>query len=156
MNELSILKITGHLDIVLTDAYGNIKETRSVPNLIVDSGKQLIAERLLTTNPTSTFAIMSHMALGTSGTGTAGGNTALGSQWGARQVLSPASTRSGTVLTYTCTFGASVPDATTTSVQEAGIFNALTGGTMLCRTVFGTITKASSDVLTISWNVTIN
>jgi len=146
--------ITGHLEIVLTDENGNVKETHSIPNLVVSAGKNLIAERLLTASPTSTFNVMSHMGLGTDGTATAAGNTALGTQWGGRQAL-VTPTRTNNVLTYSCVFGPNIPNSTTTAIQEAGIFNALTGGTMLCRTTFGTITKTATDTLTINWNVTV-
>ena len=157
MNNDSI-KVTGHLDIILTDKDGNVKDQRSIPNLVVTVGKTLILERMINSNPGATYAVMSHMGLGTDGTGLAAGNTALGAQWGTRQPLSPAPTRSGNVITYSCTFGENTPTSTITSVQEAGIFNSATvgSGTMLCRTTFATITKGPNDILTINWNVTIN
>lgn len=147
--------ITGHLEIILTDENGQVKEKRSIPNLVVTVGKQLIAERLMTASPASPgFNVMSHMALGTSNTAPAVGNTALGTQWGNRQTLETP-TRTSNVIRYSCVFGPSIPNSTTTTVQEAGIFNASTGGTMLCRTVFGAITKTSTDTLTINWDVTV-
>ena len=148
------LSIKGHLEIILTDENGQIKDTRSIPNRVVTVGKELIAERLMTTTPGAGFGVMTHMGIGTDGTTPVDGNTALGAQWGARSTLSTP-TRSGKTITYSCIFGPDTPNSTTTEVKEAGIFNAATGGTMLCRTSFGTITKSATDTLTINWNVTV-
>ena len=44
----------------------------------------------------------------------------------------------------------------TGAITEAGILNAGSGGTLLCRTVFSVVNKASSDSMTITWTVTIS
>ena len=149
MNDTSSIKLTGCLDIVLTDALGNIKEKRHVPNTVVTGGKELIAERLVTQS--ISIGHMTHMALGSSNSSPANAGAVDIVLVGTRQTLTPS--RSGAIITYQCTFG---PTVSTGTIQEAGIFNAATGGTMLCRTVFGTITKGASDTLAISWTVTIN
>jgi hypothetical protein len=41
-------------------------------------------------------------------------------------------------------------------VTEAGIFNALTGGDMLCRTVFPVVNKGADDTMSVTWTVTLN
>lgn len=76
----------------------------------------------------------------------------------------PATTASNVTTTVTndtaqwvATFGANVG---TGAINEAGIFNATTAGTMLCRTVFGggtggVINKLASDTLTITWRVAV-
>lgn len=162
MNKTSTLNITGHLEIILTDALGNIKDKRSIPNLVVTAGKELIADRLLNaTTSSSLYTVMSHMALGRSGATADASQTILTDQWGARQPLSSAPnapSRTGNVITYKCTFGAGVPTTDSTEIREAGIFNKDAAGptsTMLCRTTFGVITKGPLDILAINWNVTI-
>jgi hypothetical protein len=95
---------------------------------------------------------MSHMAVGSSSTAPANGNTALGAQISTRVALS-SPTRSNSTITYVATFAAG---QSTGAIVEAGIFNALTVGTMLCRTTFPVINKEADDILTINWNVTIN
>jgi hypothetical protein len=40
-------------------------------------------------------------------------------------------------------------------VTEAGVFNAATGGDMLCRTVFDVVNKAADDTMAITWTVTL-
>ena len=42
------------------------------------------------------------------------------------------------------------------AITEAGVFNANSSGTMLCRTVFAAVNKGELDTMTISWDVTIS
>lgn len=143
------IKITGDLTITLTDQQGNVKDRRDVKNLVVTAGKILIASRLVN----GSDPVPGWMELGTSNTAAAVGQTALVSPIsGSRTALSGTS-RVNNVITYTTTF---VEGVGTGAITEAGIFNAASGGTMLCRTVFGTVTKEVSDVLTVNWNLTIN
>jgi hypothetical protein len=144
------LKAKGRLNIVLTGPDGNIKETREVDNLVVDVGRTHIASRMVGT----TQAVMSHMAIGTSSTAAAAGQTALTAEVGTRASLTTYS-NSNQVVTAQATFGVSNP-ATSQGIQEAGIFNGSTGGTMLCRTVFSVINKDPADTLTITWTITVN
>jgi hypothetical protein len=44
----------------------------------------------------------------------------------------------------------------TGAVTEAGIFNAATGGSMLCRTVFSVVNKAADDTMSVTWTITIS
>jgi len=44
----------------------------------------------------------------------------------------------------------------TGSITEAGIFNASSSGTLLCRTVFSVVNKGASDSMTITWTVTVS
>jgi len=99
--------------------------------------------------------VMSHMALGSGTTAAAAGNTALESQLGSRDALT-SSTQSGTnneSIVYVATFSAG---EATGAVTEAGIFNASTSGTMLCRTVFSVVNKAAGDTLQVTWTVTFS
>lgn len=149
-----LIKVTGNLDVVLYDAEHRIKRAFSVPNRVVTAGKIVIAGRLIGTSP----GVMTHMAVGTDNGSIltlADSNSALGAQIGSRVVLT-SSTVSANVVTFTATFGAGVPTGGTLEIVEAGIFNASTDGSMLCRTIFPVINKEPNDVLTINWNVTIN
>lgn len=147
MNLQEGLKMTGELSIVVRDADGNIKEERHVPNLVVTSGKVYIASRMAGTAST----VMSHMAIGTSNTTAVVGNTTLGVETG-RVKLTTFSPSSNTV-TATATFPAGTG---TGGIQEAGIFNAASAGTMLCRTVFPIVNKQAGDSIAITWVITVN
>jgi hypothetical protein len=140
------LKATGQVLIVRTDAQGFVSETR-VPNLVVTAGKNYIASRMVGTSA----AVMSHMAIGT-GTGTPGASdTTLGTQTG--RVSLSSSTASANSVTYTATFPAGTGDG---AITEAGVFNASSGGTMLCRTTFPVVNKQAGDTIAITWVVTVS
>jgi hypothetical protein len=143
------LKATGLVKIVQTNAAGEIVKEFKVPNLVVTSGKSHIAAKIAAT--TNSPAAMTHMAIGT-GTSTPGASdTALGSQTG--RVSLSGSVVSTNTITYTATFPAGTGDG---SITEAGIFNASSGGTMLCRTTFPVVTKQSGDTIAITWVVTVS
>jgi hypothetical protein len=141
------LKITGSLELILSDMAGQVKQKVIVPNLVVSAGKNFIASRM-----TGTPAIMSHMAVGSGVTAPSAANTELSTQIGSRVALT-SSNATNNVVSYSASFAAGVG---TGALTEAGIFNADSAGTMLCRTVFDVINKGSSDSLVINWNITIN
>jgi hypothetical protein len=140
------LKITGAVSIQVTGKDGTVKATREVKNLVVTTGKTFIAARMVGT-PTE----MSHMALGASNTAAANGDTALGSELG--RVALGSDTSTGAVVTYSATFPAGTA---TGAVVEAGILNASSAGTMLCRTVFPVVNKGADDAMSVTWAITIS
>lgn len=142
------LKLKGDVFITVKDKDGNIKEQRHEENLVVSAGLNFICDRMKDT----TNAVMSHMGLGSGTTAAAAGQTDLVSLLGSREALDGTSVSSNTI-TYTASFEAG--DASG-AVTEAGIFNASTGGTMLCRVVFGTITKAADDTMSVTWVISLN
>ena len=79
------------------------------------------------------------------------GNTDLGTS--INRTAHDSSTVSGTTIQYITTFPAGTG---TGALTEAGIFNASSSGTMLCRVVFSVINKAAADSLLITWSVTIS
>lgn len=144
------LKATGELHIVLRDANGNIKEEKTVPNLVVTTGKNFIAASMLKTTTNSPVA-MTHMGLGTGTTAANAADSALQTAIGTRSTVTPSVNTN--VVTYSATFAAG---NATGAITEAGVFNASSAGTMLCRTVFSVVNKDAGDSLTINWNITIN
>jgi len=151
MGTIEQLKAAGKLSIVLKDEKGAVKETREIKNLVVNTGLGHITSRLLGTSSN----VMSHMALGSGTTAAAAGDTALESQLGSRKALT-SSTQSGSnneSVVYVATFSAG---ESTGAVTEAGIFNASTSGTMLCRTVFSVVNKAAGDTLQVTWTLTFS
>jgi hypothetical protein len=143
------LKATGKVQVQRFNAAGVLVEEHNVPNLVVTAGKNYIAAKMVAT--TNSPASMTHMAIGT-GTGTPGASdTTLGTQTG--RVSLSGSTVSTNTITYTATFPAGTGDG---AITEAGIFNASSGGTMLCRTTFPVVNKASGDTIAITWVVTVS
>lgn len=140
------IKITGDVTIQLFNADGTLKDSRQIKNLVVTTGKQFIAGRM-----TGTSAVMSHMAVGAGTTTAAAGDTALQSELG--RVALTSGTTAGAVTTYVASFPAGTG---TGAVTEAGIFNASSGGTLLCRTVFAVVNKGVDDAMSITWAVTVS
>lgn len=141
-------KIRGNLSIDVLDENDNLKDSREVNNLVVAVGKDYIADRM-TSNAT---VIMSHMAIGGGNVVPATSDTVLVGEI-ARVALD-----STTVTNNTITYVATYPAGTGTgSITEAGIFNDATAntGTLLCRTNFNVVNKANSDIVVITWNVTV-
>lgn len=118
---------------------------REINNLVVTTGKELIASML-----SGTGTAISHMAVGTGAVAAAAGDTTLGSELD-RNAASTA--LSGATVTYSCTWN---PGDGTGALTEAGLFNAASAGTMLARTVFAVVNKAADDTVTITWTVTIS
>jgi hypothetical protein len=144
------LKANGVLQLTLLDAAGNVKEQHE-HNLVVNTGLAYIASRI----KDATATAMSHMGIGSGSTAAAAADTALGSQL-ARVTLDSTTlvttTATNDSVQYVATFAAGTG---TGAVTEAGIFNAGTSGTMLCRTVFAVINKGALDTLVITWKVTV-
>jgi hypothetical protein len=159
MNEF--LNLTGNLEIIKKDKDGNIVETRNIPNLVVNAGKNAITQRLVhnsgntAVNPYGgTFA---RMAIGTTDTAPTLADTSLGTNAEIQSISPLQNVISSNTVTYTAVF-VGKGDSLTHSVKEAGIFNSPTAnsGTMLCRTTFAAISKETDSSLTINWNITVS
>jgi len=140
------MKMTGRLIISIND---NV--VQEVDNLVVTAGKEFVAARMIGTSAD----VMDNMAIGQGdGSGSAAAalaaNTTLQSELDRQSATSSAS---GAVVTYSATFAAGNG---TGAVTEAGLFNASSGGSMLCRTVFSVVNKGAADSMTISWAVTVS
>lgn len=141
------IKLTGELRITVTNPEGNVKQEVVVPNLVVTVGKNYIASRM----KDATATAMTHMAIGTGTTAAAAGDTTLDTEAG--RVALTSTTVTANAVAYVATFPAGTG---TGAITEAGIFNASSSGTLLCRTVFSVINKGAADTLGITWTVTVN
>ena len=137
----------GKLTIEVKDKDGKLKQREEVKNLVVDTGLAYIASRMKEASATA----MSHMARGTGSSAAAAGNTALGTE--AARVALTSTTVTSNAVAYVASFAAGTG---TGAITEAGILNAASSGTLLCRTVFSVVNKGASDSMTITWTVTIS
>lgn len=154
--ESSGLTMIGRLKIEVFGSDGNLKQVQDVPNLVVTTGKNFIASRIRD----ASAAVMSHMSIGDGSAGSPGtaatpaaGDTALGNE--RARVALTSTTVTANAVTYTATFAAGTP-ATAASIVEAGLFNANSGGTLLCRTTFAVVNKGVNDTMTVTWTVTVS
>lgn len=138
----SALEVRGHIAFELCHEDGTV-ERWEVDNLVTTAGKNGIADQILAA---PSLAKPTHMALGT-GTPSA---TALGTE-ADRNALT-GKTRSGAVVTYTCTWAAG--DGTG-ALTEAGIFDAASAGNMWQSATFAVKNKGASDSLNATWTLTI-
>lgn len=135
-------KFTTH--IVLKDEYGNLKDERWIHNTVTTAGKNMIADRLLAA---PTLGVPTHVAIGT---GTPSGS-ALGVELDRNALTSK--NRSGAVVTIVADWAAG--DGTG-AITEAGIFDAASTGNMHASQSFSVVNKGASDVLSISWTLTVS
>ena len=140
------IKVTGSLKLTVTNPEGDVKQEVEVPNVVVTAGKNYIADRMK-----NNTTVMSHMAIGTNTGSAAVGNTALGAETGRVSLTSTNVTNNA--VAYVGSFPAGTG---TGAITEAGILNASSSGTLLCRTVFSVINKASGDTLGITWTITVS
>ena len=143
------IKAIGNLDIILKDANGNIKTQIHVPNMVVDTGKTYISNRMIACDDTA----MTHIAIGTSNVPTDGGDTTLGAEVARKPFAIPAIKSLFNAVQYMSVF---LAGEGTGAIHEAAVFNSDIDGTMLCRTTFPTVNKEAADSLTIIWNIIIN
>jgi hypothetical protein len=144
------IALSGKLKIVVLDQFGSTKDERDLDNLVVTTGKNVIASRMAG----NTTALMSRMGVGTGSTAALVSDTSLGAAIASGNVVLDSSTASNNTITYVATFPAGTG---TGAITEAGIFNGYPGvGSMLCRTVFSVVNKGASDVIVITWTVSIS
>jgi hypothetical protein len=141
------LKLRGDVAIVVKDKDGKVKDSREIHNLVVSAGLEYICSRMAGTSAN----VMTHMAVGSGTTAASAGQTSLVSALGSREALD-STTASSNTITYVSSFEAGEG---TGAVTEAGVFNASSGGTMLCRTVFAVVNKDSDDTMSITWTITL-
>lgn len=138
------LSLTGALTISR-----NGEVVREIKNLVVTSGKALVAANLQgnSVNP------ITYMALGTGTTAADVADVTLESELDRNALTTSGGIVSGAVVTYETTWA---PGDGTGAITEAGLFTASTGGTMLARTVFPVVNKGADDTITVVWDVTIS
>ena len=136
------LKLVGGLKIAINDTV-----VQEIDNLVVTTGKGFVASRM----KDATATAMSHLAIGTGTTAAAVGNTALVTE-AARQALTSTTVTTNEVA-YVAAFAAGTG---TGAITEAGLLNAASGGTLLCRTVFSVVNKGADDSMTITWTITVS
>lgn len=138
-----VFGIPVHVKLELRDAFGNLKEVRSIYNTVTTAGKNGTADQILAS---PSLNKPTHMAIGT---GTPSG-TALGTELDRNALTSK--TRSNAVVTMVGDWAAG--DGTG-AITEAGVFDASSSGNMWLSASFSVINKGASDTLSISWTYTI-
>jgi hypothetical protein len=144
----NIKNIRGYVEVLHYDSDMNLIHKYDFENLVVNTGLNWVAQRLNDPTP----AVMSHIAVGTDPTLPALNQTALLAEIYRQSMSVLGGAVSGASIVYSCTIG---PGNGTGALQEAGLFNADPGGTMLSRVTYPVINKGASDTIAISWTITV-
>lgn len=144
----SINNIQGHVNILHYNEKNELIKEYSFKNLVVTTGLNWITARLNTPAP----AVMNYIAVGTANTLPAANQTTLVNEVYREAVAIAGGTISSNTLLFTATLG---PGEGTGSLQEAGIFDLASAGTMLSRVTYPIINKGAGDTIAISWTISI-
>lgn len=138
------------LENVVTEVHrasdGTLVEILRNHNLVVDAGLNLLRDLLDATNTAIT-----HFRAGTSSTAPANGQTDLIASVHGNVVSQRV--KASFAITHRCFIPSSAANGNT--LREAGLFNALTGGTMFSRVTHDDIVKTASNTVTHSWTHTL-
>jgi hypothetical protein len=131
---------------------GHWATSKQVSNLITNAGRGLISGLI---NGSGSPAAATYIAVGT-GTTAAAGDTTLQTE----SSTSGLSRAAGTVSLVTTSVTNDTAQVTktfsvtgTVAVTEAGLLNASSNGTLLCRQVFSAVNVVNTDSLQITWKV---
>lgn len=149
---MNYINVKGIYHFKIIDAEGKIKDEWAVVNTVVSAGLAQLA--LLAGDASATP--FTYLAVGTSSTAVSAGQTALQAEITDTGLARAAATVSRTTttvtndtlqLTYTWTASGSK------AVEEVGVFNASSSGTMLSRALTGTKTLANNEQLTVTYTL---
>lgn len=141
------LTITGRLVVEVTHDDGRVERIEQA-NLVTTAGLTAFAAILAggTTLP-------AYIAIGTSSTAAAIGDTALVAEVDRNAVGSR--TSSSAVVTIRAFFGKD--EANGNTIREAGLLSAAAGGTLFCRSILSSpVAKDDSKSLSITWTLTLS
>lgn len=143
------LRLIGHINLKLYGSDGILKQEIDKPNVVVTVGKVYLASWLAAVSQAGYF--MQYIGLGTGATGASASDTTLQTELATR--VAGTITSNSTTWQNMATFG---PGINTGALTESGLFTASSGGIMMARQTFGTLTKAAGDTVVFSWTLTIS
>lgn len=152
MKESQNGNMKGHVLLQLFGPDGVEKARRELDNLVVNAGLDNIVKQLCgAAGGGAQPGKMNYIGIGDDNTTPASGQTALVSELGTReQDTDPSFPGTGQVQLIVV-FAAGNGTGT---IVEAGVFDAVSSGTMFSRVIFGSISKAAGDALQITWTFT--
>lgn len=147
-----VIKMRGHIEMVLGDLQGREIERRKIDNIIVTAGRKWVLRQICSSDMVTSESI-GYMAIGTTVTAPATGDSALGGETTRNAIVSFTTTN----LTSNppswraeCSYASNEGN---TTLAEVGLFNSSANGTMLGRATFATLNKTTSNTLSISYTV---
>lgn len=147
------LALKGVINFKLFDKNGKLKLEKTIKNIIVYTGNDLIRKTVGQSSGQPVGA--QWIAIGSGTTAPTGADTALETELDRKAATyAEQETVAGYKDQWTeqVTFGAGEG---TGNVSESGCLNAAAAGTLLCRQTFTAIPKGASDSLQVTWTFTI-
>lgn len=151
--------VLGHITLVVKDVNGNIKNYMQTDNTVTQVGEDCIVKRVMTTTGSTLSQCASSgaftaIAIGTGTAAAADSQTALQGTESSRSGVSSFSiTAAGSGAGAHAVISKQFTGITAT-IAESGVFdNNSTGGNMLARQTFTGVPLASSDSLTVNWDL---
>ena len=124
---------------------------REIDNTIMNAGKAIVSGLILTDVGGTAF---DYLAVGTSATAPNATQTALIAE--KYRVAGTGSRQTTTVTNDTARLTGSIAITASNSIQEAGIFNSSSAGSLLARTTFSAISVSASDTLNVGYSVKVS
>jgi hypothetical protein len=146
-----IIRPTGtvHIIVETVKPYGIVIERQRINNLVVDSGLNIIRDRIAG----SSTAAVSHMAVGTGTTAVSASNTALATETHRNAITETIATNKVMTLKMYLSSNQANGGGTST-LREIGLFNAASGVTMFARALLSSpIAKSTSVTVTFTWQI---
>lgn len=151
----------GHLQVIVSDENGNIKQVVDKKNLIVGEGLKTLWDLGfddINLNGNATDAKFDTIRIGDGNTAPAAADTGLQTAIAGCGGIEDATVTGGGDNTLSWAYISvqfSGANCASTTVSEAVLVNDLSGGEVLARQVFTDINLGASDTLTVNWNVTL-
>ena len=139
------IKLVGKILIELFGPDGQLKDRRKVKNIVTNTGKQAIIDRLQGNTP----AVSDYIAIGTGATAAVAADTTLQTEVARSQgaLSQPDAYTDRCIFTFAAGTG-------TGTIAEAGRLNAAAAGTLMGRQTFTGVVKTASDSLQITYDFT--
>lgn len=141
----------GNVEIIITKANGDVIRDEG-HNLVVDGGLAMITSWIVS----NANNLPTYMALGSGSTTPTGADTALESELAVSGLTRTSTTpvqATTTVTNDSVKWDVTFSALGSASVSEVGIFDASSGGNMLCRRVFSTKPVESGDTIQIIYTI---
>lgn len=152
---MDTIKLKGTYDFIIRDVNGNIRDTFSVNNIVTNAGKAQLA--LLAGDASATP--FTYIALGSGTTTAAASQTALVTELTTNGLARAVATISRVTTTVTNDTYKAVYTWTasgSSTIEEIGVFNAASSGTMLSRALTGTKSIINGEQITATYTLAIS
>lgn len=146
------IRLRGSLRFALGDPEGRILKEWEVKNLVVNNGRAFVLKQLNSVNH-DVASNLSHLALGSSTTAPATSQTALGGEVTRKAITSITTTELTANPPYISMVVTFATNEGNTTMGEAALLNSSSAGTMFNRATFASFVKATSNTLSVTYNV---